>query len=565
MSAFRNLKGVSAVSLATLLCTIALSNGSETITIEVPGTGHLRCNINSNNVTECLGIPFAAPPVGMDRFRPPQALPESKHGEVDATSYGWACPQRESNSSGVKAFETNENCLNLNIWLPPLRDNRSDLAVFFWIHGGGFDEGSGRLYNLSRLAKQGVVAVSINYRLGALGWLPLEAIAQESPQAPSNGGINGFLDQLAALRWVRQNIAAFGADPSKITIAGESAGSQSVCAHLHLPESQGLFHRAILESGSCSKGPWGWRNFDGSRGEAIAPAYLRAVGAEDLEALRQTPLEMLLGTELFMFVPGPDGWFMPREPSQLQMLTKGIEVIIGSNTMDSLNSATLPFYTTTPWYEVTHPITTATAYASTVGSYLGADGLHLYPVPQDASAETVSNSFRRLTADVCNTCPKLWLAQKLLAAGNAVYMYNFGFYAKAPLQGLACHACEMQDVLDTQVDLGSVTTFLTGAYNKDLAAAMSGYWVSFTKSGRPQGKVDWPKYHGSATDAQSLDISTDAAGKPWIHVERGLAAPQCAFFEQFVDDSKLHKGLFSDLCFFNGSVPLPSSSDTVLV
>lgn len=266
-----------------------------------------------------------------------------------------------------------------------------------------------------------------------------------------------------------------------------------------------------------------------------------------------------------MFVPSPDGWFMPREPSQLQMLTEGIEVIIGSNTMDSLNSATPPFYTKPPLFEPTHPITTAAAYVSTVGSYLGADGLDLYPVPQDAPAETVSNSFIRLTADVCNTCPKLWLAQKLLAAGNAVYMYSFGFYAEAPLQGLACHACEMQDVLDTQVDLGSVTTFLTGAYNKDLAAEMSGYWVSFTKSGRPQGKVDWPRYDGSATDAQSLDISTDAAGKPQIQVERGLAAPQCAFFEQFVNESTLHKRLFSDLCFFNGSVPLPRSNDTVLV
>jgi len=556
MSAPTNLKCVGIAFIASLLCNAAVSNGSETTTVEVPGMGNLRCNINSVNVTECLGIPFAAPPVGANRFRPPQALSDSKHGEVDATSYGWACPQLVSEFGGIKASEINEDCLNLNIWLPPLNANRSNLSVFFWIHGGAAIEGSGRLYNLSRLAEQGVVAVSINYRLGSLGWLPLEAIAQESPQAPSNGGINGFLDQIAALRWVRQNIAAFGGDPAKVTIAGESEGSISVCAHLHLPESQGLFHRAILESGSCSKGPWGW-TLDGRRGEAVAPAYLRAVGAEDLEALRQTPLEMLLGTEMFkLFGPSPDGWFMPREPSQLQMLTEGIDVIIGSNTMDSL-AATPPFDLTQA------PPNTTAAYTSVVGSYFGADGLDLYPVSKDASAETVTNSFHRLTADVCNTCPKLWLAQKLLAAGNTVYMYDFGFYAKAPLQGLACHGCEMQDALDIPPE--NLSSFSEGAYDKGLAAAMSGYWVTFTKTGRPQGEVGWPKYHGSATDAQTLDISTDTAGKPLIHVERGLAAPQCAFFEQFVDESTLHKGLFDDFCSFNASAPLPSSNDTVLV
>jgi para-nitrobenzyl esterase len=377
------------------------------------------------------------------------------------------------------------------------------------------------------------------------------------------------LDQIAALRWVQQNIVAFGADPDKVTIAGESEGSISVCAHLHIPESQGLFHRAILESGSCSKGPWGWE-LDWRYGEAVAPAYLKAVGAEDLEGLRQIPMEMLLSTRLFRTLrPSPDGWFMPRDPSQLQMLTKGIDVIIGSNTMDAVNSVTPPFGNA-------NPVTTAATYASTVGSYFGADGLDLYAVPENASAETASNSFRRLTADACATCPKMWLAQKLLAAGNTVYMYNFGFYAKAPLQGLACHSCEVQDTLDlpppenlsadwlAQENL-VLEPFFVQAYDKDLAAAMSGYWVSFTKSGRPQGKVGWPKYHGSAADAQSLDISTDAAGKPWIRVERGLAAPQCAFFEQFVDENTLHKWLFSDFCFFNASAPLPSSNHSVLV
>mmetsp|Transcript_86048 Transcript_86048/g.238385 ORF Transcript_86048/g.238385 Transcript_86048/m.238385 type:complete len:555 (+) Transcript_86048:45-1709(+) len=533
---------IAAWSIVFFFCGISFARSSSTTIVEVPDVGQLRCNINGDNVTECLGIPFAASTAGQNRFRPPQALPLQGLRERNATAYGAACLQIPSTDGGVEAADMDEDCLNLNIWVPPLQHHGDQLPVFFWIYGGAGIRGSGRLYNLSRFAAQGVVAVTINYRLGALGWLPLEEIARESPQAPSNGGVNGLLDQIAAMRWVGQHISAFGGDPRQVTIAGESMGAMSICAHLHLPVSQGLFHRAVLESGSCGKGPWGW-SMDGRLERGQVRAYLSAVGAKDLASLRLLSFEALLATPLFNdFLPNIDGWFMPKEPSELPMLTNGSEMLIGSNTMDSI--ATAP-----PWGDPSVVPNTSRAYAALVGSYFGPVGLALYPVREGAPPEDVFRVFQRLSADACQTCPKAWLAQKMLAGGNTVYMYHFGFWPKAPLQGLACHGCEVQDALDLHRNPLS-STFMSPAYEPELARAMSSYWASFAKDGAPQGTVGWPKYEGAAATAQYLNISMGAAGEPQIRVDHGLAAPQCEFFRVFVDLSFVLKLRFEEFCDF---------------
>ena len=188
------------------------------------------------------GIPYAAPPVGALRWQPPAPVP-GWTGLRDATRAGPRCVQDVD--SDVDQRETSEDCLTLNVWTPPPSGEARPVLV--WIHGGGFVNGSGDIYNARRLTRRGdIVVVTINYRLGALGFLAHPALGPTG-----DVGNYGLADQQAALRWVRDNIAGFGGDPDKVTIAGESAGGMSVCDHLVAPGSAGLFSAAIIQSGPC--------------------------------------------------------------------------------------------------------------------------------------------------------------------------------------------------------------------------------------------------------------------------------------------------------------------------
>src|ERR1700691_4737025 len=200
---------------------------------------------NEGGVSVFLGIPYAAPPFGANRMRPPQpVLPWA--GERDATSFGPTVPKGDSPPQYAVLFPEEvipgDDCLNLNVWTPD--PGAAGLPVLVWIHGGSFMNGSGSVgaYDGTAFARDGVVCVTINYRLAAEGFLFLD-----------DGAANlGLLDQLAALRWVRDNIAAFGGDPARVTVAGESAGSMSVTTLLAMPLSEGLFGRAIAESGAAA-------------------------------------------------------------------------------------------------------------------------------------------------------------------------------------------------------------------------------------------------------------------------------------------------------------------------
>ena len=189
------------------------------------------------------GLPYAAPPVGELRWRAPRP-PRSWHGVRDATQYAASCPQAPSGFAGPGPFS--EDCLYLNVATPTLH-RHAKRPVLVWIHGGGFTQDASRNYDGSKLAATGTVVVTINYRLGALGFLAHPALASR-PGGPA--GNYGLMDQQAALRWVRRNIAQFGGDPHNVTIAGQSAGGVSVLAHLVSRGSRGLFRRAIVESGA---------------------------------------------------------------------------------------------------------------------------------------------------------------------------------------------------------------------------------------------------------------------------------------------------------------------------
>ena len=191
------------------------------------------------------GIPYAAPPVGPLRWQLPRPAARWS-GMLDASKPGPQCMQDTGRDPRV-GKPTSENCLTLNVWTPPRGQRGDKRPVMVWIHGGGFVNGSGDIYHSRSLAAKGhIVVVTVNYRLGALGFL-----AHPSLGPPGDVGNYGLADQQAALRWVRDNIAAFGGDPRKVTIAGESAGGMSVCDHLVAPGSAGLFRAAIIQSAPC--------------------------------------------------------------------------------------------------------------------------------------------------------------------------------------------------------------------------------------------------------------------------------------------------------------------------
>ncbi|RFU27541.1 hypothetical protein B7463_g8796, partial [Scytalidium lignicola] len=246
--------------------------------------------IEKDGLRVFLGIPYAMPPTGERRFRPPEPV-KAWTGIKSAKSYGSTVPQSTSPTSIAWIFEATEpagdDCLNLNVWTPASAGTMSRLPVFFWIHGGGFQMGAGcdPMYAGTAFAHDGIVTITINYRLGIQGNLMVDGV--------EGAGNFGMLDQICALQWVRDNIMAFGGDPENVTIAGESAGGQSVGILLAMPRAKGLFRRAIVQSGAAHNA------ISRSSGLAITRRIAEEVGvsADDIEALRKVPLDKLLAAE----------------------------------------------------------------------------------------------------------------------------------------------------------------------------------------------------------------------------------------------------------------------------
>lgn len=294
-----------------------------------------------------LGIPYAAPPLGAGRWRAPQpAAPWT--GVRLASQRGPACQQAIAGAWGpytaefVAAPPVSEDCLTLNLWRPA-KAGTSPLPVLVFIHGGAYQGGSGNmpLYDGARLAARGVVVITINYRLGVFGFLAHPALTAEDPQASGNYGL---LDQIAALRWIRANVARFGGDPARITVAGESAGAASVNNLMMMPAARGLFQRAISLSGASMA----IATPTLAKGEDDGLAFAAQVGAGDLAALRALPPESLLaasaivpvegGPPRLVFVPHLDGTLLPYDPDQPEApVVSPVPLLTGFNAAEMID------------------------------------------------------------------------------------------------------------------------------------------------------------------------------------------------------------------------------------
>jgi para-nitrobenzyl esterase len=473
--------------------------------------------LSEGSLTVFRGVPFAAPPLGALRWRPPQRV-RPWHGVLDCLSFRPACPQQLVPGLGVTPpGPQSEDCLYLNVWTPAA-DPTERLPVMVWIHGGGFvcgtaDIGSAAARTLCCGGR--VVLVSVTYRLGIFGYFALPALSAESPHHVS--GNYGLLDQVAALRWVRRNIAAFGGDPRRVTVFGESAGGQSVISLLVSPLSRGLFARAISESPRYEDqgiGLWATRPLaeQEREGEAIARSLGAPPGRGQAAALRRESAARLLKAakaaprstaEFFSQPPRPsfqpvvDGWALPREP--WAMLRSGdwarVPLLVGSN-QDEANM----WFHTVPWADAW---TAAAACRRRIAWYAGSRYATLSrQFTSSRLDDLVAETSRMMTVLEFNA-PAAFTARLAARSGTPAYLYYFTWAPPADPWG-ATHGAELPYVFGVPPPLwrpGAVRT-TEGTLDRQ----MSSYWTAFAAGGDPngQGRPRWPRY--AAKDGRLLII-----------------------------------------------------------
>lgn len=442
------------------------------------------------------GIPFAAPPVGDLRWRPPQDV-APWDGVRECVEFGPVAPQSPGLTGlvGDPLPPTDEDCLYLNIWT-----TKTGIAakqpVMVWIHGGGFNVGwsNQTAYEGSELAKRGVVIVTINYRLGALGFLAHPALSAESKRNVS--GNYGMLDCIAALKWVQRNIAAFGGDAGNVTIFGESAGGTAVAALCASPLAKGIVHRGIAQS------PGGTNTYlrnspDESRsaeesGEAWAA---RVVGDETddvLAALRAIPANDLLNTGAPATIVA-DGWFMNdiTENEFANGNQNDIPIIAGTNT----DEGTI-FVGSYPWR-------TVEAYQNGMKEQFGdgvAAALKLYPVSKD---EDILGALNVFIADTWFLRPATGMLRGMDKVSSNAYQYVFTHRSQRTPERGAYHSSEMYYPFNTLHPADEKSE------NPELAEAIIQYWVQFAKTGNPNvdGLPAWPEYETDS--AQYLELGEE--------------------------------------------------------
>jgi para-nitrobenzyl esterase len=451
----------------------------------------------AGGVVAFKGVPYAAPPTGGNRWRPPQPVAPWK-GVRAAVDYASDCMQLPFPSDAAPlGTKPAEDCLYLNVWSPVQRP-ADKLPVMVWIYGGGFVNGgsSPAVYDGMHFAESGVVLVSFNYRVGRFGFFAFPALTKEDP----NGLLGNycFLDQVAALKWVRKNIAKFGGDPGNVTLFGESAGGMSVLTMMTTPLARGLFQKAIIESGGGRSGIGPMRRVSESgpnlpSGEAVGVAFAEKAGikgedAAALAALRELPAERVCDRLNMASMGNPtyagpmiDGKIVAESSEQALLAGHAmkIPVIVGANSSD------IGF-----------------SFAKNMDELFAPFGANKEKAEGVYDPEH-SGEFRKVgmlvAADRMMIEPARFVAQTVAATGQPAYEYRFSYVAESMRKQWkgAPHATEIPFVFDT----------VAARYTKDLAAddeatakAALAYWVAFAKTGNPdgEGRPHWPAYSAGA-------------------------------------------------------------------
>ena len=456
-------------------------------------------------------LPYAAPPLGPMRFAPPAAV-AAWVGVRDCTKVGASAPQGPSRLDavmGVAPFEQSEDCLTSTIWTPSADNARR--PVMIWLHGGAYQSGGGHqvFYAGGKLARCGdIVVVSINYRLGALGYLYL-------PEAETAGGVaanRGLLDQIQALRWVRDNIAAFGGDPANITICGQSAGGGSALALLADPEARTMIHRAILQSSSTS-------TLSIERASEISAAFHAAAGVPrgDIARLKALPIALIVAAQRKVqmdIAAGGDRTIAyqivsptpscPLNPAKAvsQGAAKGIPLLIGS-TLDEGHA----------WLAQDDTLVAATNFdvvdaLAKAGDFAAAAG----DLPDDrrAVAEKPWELLSAMMTWAVFEKPARRLADAHASHGGDAYVYRFDWRPTADATFGACHCIEIPFVFDN-LDGWPTAAMMAGhdpAAVAEVTRMVQGAWISFIRDGKPisLGLPEWPRWSALSRSTMRLNV-----------------------------------------------------------
>ncbi len=464
------------------------------------------------------GIPYAAPPTGDLRWLPPEP-PAPWEEPRDALAFGTPCWQpRLEGFYDRGPIERSEDCLYLNVWTRAKADEAmpdgAGMPVMVWIHGGALQIGHGHLpmYDGGALADLGVVLVSVNYRLGALGFLAHEGLSAESPHRVS--GNYGVLDQIAALTWVRDNIAAFGGDPDNVTIFGESAGSWSVCYLYTSPLAKGLFHRAIGQSGGCFA-PHPQLAEDsaaGQSGHAAGASLSELLATPDIAALRAVPAEILYAkiAEASWNQGGRivyvDGHVFPQPMSALVAAGQHsrVPVLLGSNADEG----------TTLFMDM--PALDEQAWRQSVAAAWGEQADEILDAYAEDAAPGIETAQQQLLSDQYFAWEMRTWARAHVAHGDPAWLY---YFTHVPDLGGehgtalgAFHAAEIPYVFgNPHLGFGDGGEALAPrSSDLEVARLTTGYWTNFAKTGNPNGDglPTWPSY------AAETDLALEIAEQP---------------------------------------------------
>jgi para-nitrobenzyl esterase len=432
------------------------------------------------------GIPYAAPPVGKLRWRPPQPIVPWK-GVLAADHFSAACVQlpRDQNNIGWRdgMVPVSEDCLYINVWTPA-KSVQDKLPVMVWIHGGGFREGSGAetAWAGDNLAKKGVIYVNFNYRLNVFGFLAHPDLTRESEHHSS--GNYAFLDQVAALRWVQKNIAQFGGDPDNVTIFGQSAGGASVGVQMVSPLSKGLFKRAVGQSGGVNRG------IPLAEAEKMGVKFAESLGAHSIAELRAKPASEVVKAQTGMPSAVVDGWVLPEDPVSIFQHGRqnDVPLICGSTADDGPGPGPPKKAAEVP------------AYAKANFGDLADEYMKVFPATTDALAKKAEHDVRR---DRSLYGARLWVNLAAATGHNKVFWYLFSHPApvppdshydgKAPSEVGAYHGVDNNYIFD---NLRAKDWPWTDVDQK-LAKIVSGMWVQFVKTGDPNGPglPNWEPYN----------------------------------------------------------------------
>jgi len=477
--------------------------------------------ITEGGISVFKGIPYAAPPVGEFRWRPPQPV-KPWVGIFDANKYGSNCAQGGwGAAAGTIQEGSSEDCLYLNLWLPARAEDYAKLPVMVWIHGGGFTGGSGTGLSGNAFAKQGVILMTFNYRLGRLGHFAFPALTKEHPDEPK--GSYAFMDMIAALQWVKENIAAFGGDPDNVTIFGQSAGGVAVHSLLTIPRARGLFHKAISQSGGGRDGVLTGRPISKDNVDALYPVSAETIGVNfarkhGIEGTDEAALAKLRALSVEEIVDGGrenDGQGGPRIYSG-PVLDGKLVVETAESAYKAGRQAKVPLIIGNCSAEIGGNFVNSSNSKEELFSLFGKlqdEAEAAYDPAEDKEFAEVQTLFN---TDWAWAEPARFTARAFVGCQTPVYVYQFGYVPESMKNWMrygAGHGAEIAYVfnnLDARWGASEAT-----AEDGKVAEILNTYWANFAKTGNPNVNdlPLWPLYSIKNEEILDVELNGKVVGK----------------------------------------------------